>query len=118
MAGEVAEFSEDADVRIQAGVAELVKEVTVQPDRRTVDRVDADGHLMIEARTVPDDFERNVDLPKTRAGGSPRNEAHMTDWEKEDVKAADERRTPQAVEVKAEEQPQGNKQVQSAPRKK
>ena len=119
MAGEVAEFSdEDADVRIQAGVAELVKEVKVQPDRRTVERVDADGHIVIEARQVPDDLERNVDLPPTRAGGVPKDEAHMTDEEKEQAKVAEEGGDATEVETKAEDHPQVNKQVQNAPRKK
>jgi hypothetical protein len=115
MAGEVAE---DADVRIQAGVAELVREVKVQPDRRTVERVDADGHVIIEARTVPDDLERNVDLPPTEAGGVAKDESHMTDEEKKKAKLAEEGKSSEEVQARSVDQPPVNKQVQSAPNKK
>jgi hypothetical protein len=112
-AGDVAQFSdEDADVRIQAGVAQLVKEVKVQPEVRTAERVDSDGHVVIESRQVEDDLERNVDLPKTEGGGQPKDEAHRKEEEEQNESAA------QAVEVKAEDRPQVNKQVQSAPKKK
>lgn len=119
MEGEVAEFAdEDADVRIQSGVAELVKEVKVQPDRRTVERVDADGHVIIEARQVPQDLERNVDLPPTEAGGVAKDEAHMSEEEKKKAKLAEEGKSPEEVEAKSVDQPPVNKQVQAAPKKK
>ncbi len=67
---------------------------------------------------MPDDLERNVDLPATAGGGQPKDEAHMTDEEKEQVKAAEEGRAAESVNVKAEDQRQVNKQVQAAPKKK
>jgi hypothetical protein len=67
--------------------------------------------LLIESRVVEDDLERNVDLPKTE-GGQAKDEAHRK--EEEDQNESD----AQSVEVKAEDKPQVNKQVQSAPRKK
>jgi hypothetical protein len=119
MAGEVAEFSdEDADVRIQAGVAELVKHVRVQPDRRTVERVDEDGHVVIESRTVPNDLQRNVDLPPTPAGGVAKDEEHMTDEEKEQARVAEAGGDATEVQGKSVDRPQVNKQVEQAPKKK
>jgi polyhydroxyalkanoate synthesis regulator phasin len=84
MKGEVASFSnEDADVRIEAGVCELVKEYDRQPDQRVVDNVDESGRLTkIEARRVPDDLQREADLPPTETGGRPKDETHMSESEK------------------------------------
>ncbi len=87
-AGEVASFGDqDADVRISAGVAELVKHYERQPDQRVKTEVGEDGATRIETRTVPDDINRNVDLPPTRAGGKAKDEAHMSDEEKRRVQA-------------------------------
>lgn len=88
MESEVASFSdEDADFRIQARVAELVKEYTIQPDQRTEVKVDEFGKTVLETKIVPNDLERNVELPPTRAGGKAKDEAHMTDEEKEHAAA-------------------------------
>ena len=126
VAGETASFSnEDADVRINAGVAELVKEYEVQPDQRVVTKVDEDGHTVIETKAVADDLERNVDLPATEGGGQPKDEAHMTEAEKrrrleedrgeeEDGEAA---RAP-GLDKKSLDQPRENKMVGKAPTKK
>lgn len=116
VAGETASFSdEDADVRIQAGVAQLVKEYKIQPDQRVETRVDADGHTVIETKIVPDDLERNVELPPTEGGGQPKDEAHMTDEEKARAKAAERGENVQASSV---EQPDVNKMVKRPAAKK
>ncbi len=74
--------------------------------------------MIIQARQVPDDLERNVDLPATAGGGQPKDEAHMTDEEKERARVAEEGGDASEVETKAEDHPQVNKQVQAAPKKK
>lgn len=63
------ELLEYSDVQINAGVTELVKHYTGQPDQRVDTQVDEDGHTVIKTRIVPADLERNVDLPPTKAGG-------------------------------------------------
>ena len=91
MRGKIASFSdEDADVRINAGVAGLVRHYTVQPDQRVLTEVDENGNTRIETRTVPDDLQRNVDLPPTKAGGKPKAEENMTDEDRKRAKAYEE----------------------------
>lgn len=48
-----------------------------------MDNVDENGRLTrIEAKIEPDDLQRNVDLSSTEAGGQLKDEAHMTESEK------------------------------------
>lgn len=84
MKGGTASFSDyDADGRTQAVVCEELKHYDKQPDQRVVDNVDENGRLTkIEVRQVPDDLQREADLPLTEAGGRPKDEAHMTEEEK------------------------------------
>lgn len=117
--GEVASFSdEDADVRIQAGVAELVKEYKVQPDIKRDEAYDDQGTPMgvRQARMVPQDLERNVDLPPTEAGGKPKAEENLSDEEKERVAKyeksgvdPDSAEGAAAAEGKAQDAPKVNK---------
>lgn len=116
VAGETASFSdEDADVRIQAGVAQLVKEYKVQPDQRVETRVDADGHTVMETHTVPDDLERNVELPPTEAGGQPKAKEKMTEEERARAEAAERGENTEARSV---DQPEVNKMVKRPAAKK
>jgi hypothetical protein len=93
--GKVCSFSDyDADVRINAAVCEELKLYDRQPDQRITDNVDENGRLTkFEVRQVPDDLNREADLPLIEAGGRPKDEAHMTEAEKkrrlQDRKAAE-----------------------------
>lgn len=118
MEEEVASFSDhDADVRIQAGICELVKEYDRQPDQSVVDNVDENGRLTkIEVRQVPNDLRREADLPATEAGGKPKDEAHMTEAEKKRRLKA--RQTEPAQEEKTFEGPPASKMVSRSQAKK
>lgn len=84
MKGETASFSDyDGGELVNAGVAELVNHYERQPDQRVVDNVDENGRVTkLEVRHVPDDLQREADLPPTEAGGRPKDEEHMTEKEK------------------------------------
>jgi hypothetical protein len=123
VAGEIASFSdEDADVRINAGVAELVKEYTVQPDRRVEEKWDESGKPtgVMESREVPKDLERNVDLPPTKAGGQPKAEENMTEEEKKRAEMAEsgDVAATEDVGTMSVDAPRVNKMVDKPARKK
>lgn len=53
---------------------ELVKRYTIQSDQRTAIEVHEFGTTVMRTRTIPDDLERNVDLPPTETGGGPQDD--------------------------------------------
>ena len=57
---------------------------------------------MIETRTVPDDLQRNVDFPPTRAGGKPKAEESMTDEEHKRAKAYESNQSDEEAEDEAQ----------------
>ena len=65
--------------------------------------VGEDGTTRIETRTVPDDLQRNVDLPPTRAGGKPKAEENMTEEERKRAKAYEQNESDDEAEAAARE---------------
>ena len=113
--GEVASFSDaDGQVRLDAGVAEEVKHYDRQPDRRVEEKFDDAGRPtgVMESREVPDDLERNVDLPPTAAGRSPKAEENMTDEEKKRLAEFEEN------DAKSVDAPRVNKMTEAPAKKK